>query len=190
MDYRLILIILGFVLVILPLLLFVFCKNEKIVKNVFSILALFYFLLIIIGVFFNIQLGKKIFILPFQKIENLDKRFDFSLLSRDILDFIINICMFIPLAFLLYPLFKSRPILKTIIFCTSLTITIEIMQLILPISRSPQLLDIIVNVLSCFIGIAFYKLLEILIKNRKNWFWCPCETKKQHNCWFFIVNIK
>ena len=168
MDFRIILLILSIIFAIFPILFFSVSKNAKHIKVVSLVLSILYILVICIGVFSNIQLGKDITIIPFDLTVKLNKSFDFNLISKNIQDFIINILMFIPLGFLLTPLFKTHTVLKTLLIGISFSILIEIMQLILPINRSPQLSDIVLNSLSCLIGIACFLLFRFIVAKLKS----------------------
>ena len=168
MDYRLILIIFTCVFAIFPIVFFLVSKNEKHIKVVYFILTILYCLVVCVGVFTNIQLNKLITIEFLDNINNLNKTFNFNLFPNTFQDVIINILMFVPLGFLLMPIFKKHAFVKTLLIGISFTIMIEISQLVLPISRNPQLSDIILNSLSCLIGIACFIILKLVSSKLKS----------------------
>lgn len=168
MDYRLVLIVFSLSFAIFPIAFFLLSKNEKHIKIVFLILTILYSIIVCIGVFSNIKLGKTISISLFENTTHIKKEFNFNLSNIGKTDFIINILMFIPLGFLLNPLFKKRATVISICVGLIFSIFIETMQLLLPIIRGPELTDIILNTISCFVGVCCYLILKtIKIKFKK-----------------------
>ena len=161
MDYRIILAILLLFFAIIPIVNFLVIKNEKIIKVIFLILAIIYCILICIGVFFKVNLAQKITITLFENVESVNKSFSFYPFAKTLTDFLINILMFVPLGFLLSPIIKKHTLIKTLLIGLIFSTFIELMQLLLPIVRSPQLSDIILNTLSCLIGGLCFSLLKL-----------------------------
>ena len=58
--------------------------------------------------------------------------------------------------------------IKTLIIGIGFSVLIEILQLVLPINRSPQLSDIILNSLSCLIGILSFNLFKFIVMKLKS----------------------
>ena len=161
MDYRIILAILLLCFAIIPIVNFLLIKNEKVIKIIFLILAIIYSILICIGVFFKVNLAQNITITLFKNVEGVNKSFSFYPFAKTLTDFLINILMFVPLGFLLSPILKKHTLIKTLLIGFIFSTFIELMQLLLPIVRSPQLSDIILNTLSCLIGGLCFSLLKL-----------------------------
>ena len=100
--------------------------------------------------------------------KHLNKTFNFDIVANDLQDFIINILMLVPFGFLLKPIFQKYSITKTLIIGIGFSVLIEMLQLVLPINRSPQLSDIILNSLSCLIGIVSFILFKLIIIKLKS----------------------
>ena len=78
--------------------------------------------------------------------------------------------MLIPVGIYIGALF-NKPLIKTMIIGFCIGLFIELMQFILPIDRTPQLSDFLLNGISAVIG-CLYSMLILWIKQR-------CQTKKQ-----------
>ena len=93
-------------------------------------------------------------LVPFRTIETYISDLSFSVAFRNIFG---NIIPFIPMGFLIPMAFPSqRNIIKTLISCFLLILSVEILQLILFLG-SFDIDDIILNLLSCFIGFILFK---------------------------------
>ena len=93
-------------------------------------------------------------IVPFRTIKTYISDLSFSIAFMNILG---NIIPFVPMGFLIPMAFPSqRNIIKTMISCFLLILSVEILQLILFLG-SFDIDDIILNLLSCFIGFIFFK---------------------------------
>lgn len=93
-------------------------------------------------------------LVPFRTIETYMSDLSFSVAFMNIFG---NIIPFIPMGFLIPMAFPSqRNIIKTMIFCFLLILNVEILQLILFLG-SFDIDDIILNLLSCFIGFIIFK---------------------------------
>jgi len=102
-------------------------------------------------------------LVPFRTIKAYIDDIRFGIAFRNILG---NIIPFIPMGFLIPAAFPSqRNIVKTLISCFLLILSIEILQLIFFLG-SFDVDDIILNLLSCFIGfmlfIAYKNILKIV----------------------------
>ena len=93
-------------------------------------------------------------LVPFWTIETYISDLSFSVAFMNVFG---NIVPFIPMGFLLPMAFPSqRNIIKTMISCFLLILSVEILQLILFLG-SFDIDDIILNLLSCFIGFILFK---------------------------------
>ena len=93
-------------------------------------------------------------LVPFRTIETYISDLSFGIAFRNILG---NIIPFIPMGFLIPMAFSSqRNIIKTMISCFLLILSVETLQLILFLG-SFDIDDIILNLISCFIGFILFK---------------------------------
>ena len=93
-------------------------------------------------------------LVPFRTIETYISDLSFSVAFMNIVG---NIIPFIPMGFLIPMAFPSqRNIIKTMISCFLLILSVEILQLVLFLG-SFDIDDIILNLLSCFIGFLLFK---------------------------------
>ena len=93
-------------------------------------------------------------LVPFRTIETYISDLSFRIAFMNILG---NIIPFIPMGFLIPMGFPSqRNIIKTMISCFLLILSVEILQLVLFLG-SFDIDDIILNLLSCFIGFILFK---------------------------------
>ena len=93
-------------------------------------------------------------LVPFRTIETYISDLSFSVAFMNIFG---NIIPFIPMGFLIPMAFPSQKnIIKTMISCFLLILSVEILQLILFLG-SFDIDDIILNLLSCFIGFIIFK---------------------------------
>ena len=93
-------------------------------------------------------------LVPFRTIETYISDLSFNVAFTNIFG---NIILFIPLGFLMPMAFPSqRNIIKTMISCFLLILSVEILQLILFLG-SFDIDDLILNLLSCFIGFILFK---------------------------------
>ncbi|TDY05470.1 UNVERIFIED_CONTAM: glycopeptide antibiotics resistance protein [Lysinibacillus xylanilyticus] len=100
------------------------------------------------------QWGLSANLVPFRTIETYISDLSFSIAFMNIFG---NIIPFIPMGFLIPMAFPSqRNIIKTMISCFLLILSVEILQLILFLG-SFDIDDIILNQLSCFIGFILFK---------------------------------
>ncbi|MFJ8104023.1 VanZ family protein [Lysinibacillus sp. NPDC096212] len=100
------------------------------------------------------QWGLSANLVPFRTIETYISDLSFSIAFMNIFG---NIIPFIPMGFLIPMAFTSqRNIIKTMISCFLLILSVEILQLILFLG-SFDIDDIILNLLSCFIGFILFK---------------------------------
>lgn len=77
----------------------------------------------------------------------------------DTFGIIINLLLLFPLGFILPLIIPKITFNKVIIFGTSTSIVIEILQFILPIIRYPELLDVLNNTISVILGYLYYLLI-------------------------------
>ena len=162
MNTILVVFLLAIFFAILPMSLLFLLKDIKHIKIAFSVLLAFYCVALSIGVFARVQIGEDV-VISFYKInKDVERFFNFSIITRNLQDILINILMFIPFGFYISALFKKWAVLKTVAIGGLTSILIETIQYFLPGVRSAQLADIILNTASCLIGaVAFFLIYKI-----------------------------
>jgi len=144
-------------LIVLPIFLLIFNKNQKIFTTLSILFTIFYFILLIIGVTctFNINLGFIEFYFDYSGISfGLNK---FTLYDFGIFNVLINLSMFLPLGAIIVSFKKLKFYLwQTILISFALSFSIEFLQWALPIFRSVELTDLIYNTISGIAGYLVY----------------------------------
>jgi len=164
-------IILAFLfLILLPVLLLIFNKNQKIFKILSILFAIFYFILLLIGITctFNINPGYIEFYFDFSGISfGINK---FTLYDFGIFNVLINLSMFLPLGAIIVSFKKSKFYLwQTVLISFTISFGIEFLQWILPVFRSVEFTDLIYNTISGVIGyLIFFAIYYISHKKEAN----------------------
>lgn len=141
------------------------CLTAK--KWAYWIYLLLFVPVLVCGVFGKVTIAKTVTV-TFESYGNFfDKTFNFYPLAKDLGDFVINIFMLVPIGISVYNLSNKQKLVKTLLFGLVVGCFIEIMQLILPIARSPQLSDIILNSISGLLG-GVYAMIISKIKRKKS----------------------
>lgn len=147
--------------VIVPIL--ISCLTNK--KWPYLVYFLVFIPMLVCGVFSKIDIGKTV-TLTFEKSGTFfDKTFNFNPITKDVKDIIINVFMLIPVGVAFYNFASKHKLLHSFLSALIISCLIEILQLILPIARTPQLTDIILNSISGLLG-GVFALLLAKIKNR------------------------
>lgn len=141
------------------------CLTTK--KWAYWIYLLLFVPVLVCGVFGKVTIGKTV-TLTFERYDNFfDKAFNFYPFTKDFGDIVINIFMLVPIGISVYNLFNKQKLVRALLFGLGAGCFIEIMQLILPIARSPQLSDIILNGISGLLG-GVYAMVISKIKCKKS----------------------
>ena len=167
-------ILLFLIFVMIPTLTILFIKNDNKIKLITMIIFIFYIIFLLIGT--TVELDT---IYP-----NLSFHFEFNhnwfssyfLWANFSLDnLIINICLMFPVGIFTYTHLKKHMFLKTIFIALLLSIIIELYQMILPIYRNTEILDIILNTISGLFSAIYYnfvinlsKINHFSLKNKKD----------------------
>ena len=142
---------------VLPFLIWWLVKNQK-VKNILTIvLFCCYLAVLFIGVFSQLSIGSKFISFKFDFTGKwCAKTINFSLSHITKFDLVINLLMLFPVGMLCFYFMRNKKtwikILLLLIFGLLTGITIETFQFILPIQRSVQLSDALLNMVSVFVG--------------------------------------
>ncbi len=153
--------------VVLPLLLLAFMKNGKAKSAILSVLMILYLGVIVVGVISDLTITKSTTTINFDfsgKVGGKPVNWNFENLTS--FDIIVNLVMLFPLGmFIAYFIRHIRP-MNSLLICWYIGFVVgfilELLQFVLPISRSVQLSDAVFNMISLFIGGFFGSLLTSL----------------------------
>lgn len=132
-------------------------KNDK-VKTILTICFFaLYLIVLFMGVFGQLEIGNKVVTINFDfSKEWCSKTIGFSFANIGKFDLVINIVMLIPVGMFIYFLSRKKKwwlkILILVGFGFLTGFFIETCQFILPIPRSVQLSDALLNMVSAFLG--------------------------------------
>lgn len=140
---------------IVPLIIWLFYKDKKYSKTIVVTLLVLYIIVLLIGVLGKIEIGKVVEVSLDFGGSWCSKKIKWSLFNLNKTDVLINIFMLIPLG-LVYKYFSKNKFRKNILMLLLIGlcvgVLIETLQFILPVPRSVQLSDVILNSISVFIG--------------------------------------
>ncbi len=166
MEINLILaIVLVFILfVILPSITIFICINNK---HILKILGILYFVIYLLGLviltFSKVVFTNKEIIITF--ITN-NKWFSLNFLWANFSasNILLNLVMLFPVGAFIISLNTKKGFIKTIIVSFVISLIIEILQFILPVNRTTEVLDIVLNVISGIIGYAYFNFVFLFSK--------------------------
>lgn len=156
-------IIVGLIfIIVLPILIFIFLFKHK---KLFKIFTTFYFICYFVSLFILTTAQIKFS----NSLVTINLAFDNNWFSPKLIIFgggtfniFINIIMFFPLGLLTFWVNKKHKFIYTIIFSFIISVFVETMQLILPVNRTTELFDIILNTISGIISaFSFYVLYNL-----------------------------
>ncbi len=161
-----------------PILFAISVKYDYILRRIMSVFLAFYVVLTLLLTILTVQFNVDMIDISFDfSGEWMSKEFSFDLFPSNFEDFIINILMLVPFGGFIYCLSKKRGdkrILNAIYLGLLFSIVIELLQFFMPISRSPQLSDILLNTISSLIGAVIFMFLTLL----RNEIYKPSVRKK------------
>ena len=152
-DLWIVLVCVGFGYFVLPFILWLL-KDKKGIKPAIIVILLVYLAVLLAGVLGSVSIGKSVgFAFDFSS-DWCNKHINFNL-DVDKVDLLINLTMLIPIGLVL--VFFSKKKSWKLLLCLFLAgacsgATIEVLQFILPVYRSVQLSDVILNAFSVLIG--------------------------------------
>ena len=171
---------------ITPLTISTFSKNDTLKTVSHNILTTLFLTLLVILTMTETHIDGNQLIFKFSTTENLSKSFAINKLRFGTLDAKINLLMLIPVGALNQLKYSTKKydkmsnkakVVKGSLNALFLSVIIETMQLVLPINRTPDLNDIILNTISGLIGSSSCALvdytkekIENRIKNKNNAF--------------------
>ena len=138
-------------------------RQNKILK-IFGIISfLVYCILLSLLVFGKINFDGNSFTITLEKTGEWFK-LNFVVASFEWLNIFLNLVMIFPIGAFVFSQSKSNVLIKTILMSFLISFCIETLQFILPINRTTEILDIILNTISGIIGYIYYYLLLKVFK--------------------------
>lgn len=163
-------ILVGIFFFIIPPILYIFLsKHKKALYIIFSILFILYIIILLVGVFGSIQKNDDTTTISLIFDNSLWAKGNFAIASSSAFNILVNLVLLFPLGEYIAIICK-KPILKTILISFACAFMIEFLQFLLPVSRTTELLDLILNTISGILGtlyILLIKYLSKLIQNKK-----------------------
>lgn len=150
--------------VVLPILLFIFIKNKKILNTLTITLLLAYLIVLSFGVFANINIVGLDVQIDLTPKGEFFKAYNFVYYNFSPINICINLAMFIPIDMSFYLLFEKQKFIKTILIAILFSVLIEFGQFALPVARTVELTDILYNTISAILGFLILWMID-LIKN-------------------------
>jgi len=142
---------------IVPFIIIVFIKNRKVSNVLMTLLLIAFLVILFLGIYCKVYfVDDKVFVKPDFSGEWMSKtvNFKFNIVSK--FDFFINLILLIPIGIVTRYLTKDRKawarILIILVVAFVSGILTELGQFILPIPRSVQLTDSVLNMISVLIG--------------------------------------
>lgn len=161
-----IILLIVFIVVLPSIAIFVFINNARILK-ILSIIS-FVLFLICLGflVFGNVSFKNGNIVLTLQ---TNNKWFSMIFLwgSFSVTNILLNIFMLFPVGAFCLCNFKKHTFIKTLLISFVISVTIELLQFVLPVNRSTEILDVILNTLSGAIGYLYFYLVFKFSNNYK-----------------------
>lgn len=151
-----------FLMVIVPPVVLFFFKNKpKTIKIITIILGIVYAVLLIIGTTAKVYMNGANVVISYP---NSDKWFSlhFAIFNTGKANILVNLALLFPVGLIVSVFSKNRRFVKTILISLVISILIELFQFILPIHRTTELADVILNTLSGLLSALYCKLLDKL----------------------------
>ena len=141
---------------IVPLFIWLFARSSKVGKILTITMLIMYAVILFFGITSRIVIDNKFAIVSLDYSANwCDKTINFSLLKIDKIDLLINIVMLIPIG-LTIVYFNNKSIVSKfvvlVIVGVVVGVSLETIQFILPVVRSVQLSDVLLNTFSVVLG--------------------------------------
>ena len=154
--------IVGFV--ILPTILLLTIKSDKKIKILTYIFIGLFFAILAVGVFAIINIGKEVTTIAFDFSNQWANKTINWTFNVDKVDLLLNIFMLIPIGAFGVVSHKNKKlgILVGFVLGFAIGLTIETLQFILPVYRSVQLSDVVLNGISGLIGAIYYYLIYLI----------------------------
>ena len=158
MKISILIVVIAFVLfyIVLPLIIYLLARKTKVGKIIVVICSVLFGIVLFFGITSRVSIADKIVVIDFDYTNKwFNKTINFNIFDIDKIDFIINISMLVPIG-LVVIYFNKRKLLNKLLMLTLIGLMIglalETLQYILPVYRTVQLSDIILNIFSVVIG--------------------------------------
>ena len=153
---------------IVPVLLLL-VKNKRVQKWLILSLFLLYLIFLLIGVFFRVTIKNNLLKITLDFSYTATKTISFGFTKLYTTDVLLNLVMLMPIGYI-YSFFSSGKTVKKVIFSLviglCIGLIIETGQFFLPVRRSVQLSDVIINGMSLMLGTLYIEIFSKLLKNK------------------------
>ena len=151
--------------VVLPTIVLIFC-SPKAQQVIMCVLVFFFVIILVMGVTFDVEFDLKQVDINFEfNGIALGKKVNWKLISGGVGDIGVNLVMLFPLGAVIN-LISNKNIWIRLLISIGVGLLIgafiETMQFVLPVSRSVQLSDVVLNMISLVIGTLYYALIKYL----------------------------
>ena len=150
--------ILGFIFILIFPILLNFFKNNNILLTIY---LLTYLIVLTCGVLLEITISNHTVYFSLTITDNWFSN-KLSLAFFDPLSVLINIFLLFPIGYLIPCLIYKHKLIRVILSSLFISIFIEFLQFSLPIKRSPEVLDVLNNLISGILGYLYYLFLNKL----------------------------
>lgn len=158
MKISILIVIIAFVLfyIVLPLIIYLLARKTKVGKIIVVICSVLFGIVLFFGITSRVSIADKIVVIDFDYTNKwFNKTINFNIFDIDKIDFIINLSMLVPIG-LVVIYFNKRKLPNKLLMLTliglMMGLALETLQYILPVYRTVQLSDIILNTFSVVIG--------------------------------------
>ena len=155
--------IMMFVLMVLvpPIILLFLQKHPKTIKIITIILAVIYAILLIIGTTARVYVSGTNLVIRYPNSADWFSM-HFAVFNKGKANILVNLALLFPIGPVVYVFSKSHPFLKTVLISFAISLIIETYQFILPIFRTTELADLILNTISGTLSAIYCEILTKL----------------------------
>ena len=161
--------------VIIPLLIWILVRDSRLGKIIVIVFTILFGVVLYFGITSRVVIDRDFVLLDIDYSGNwCDKTINLKVFSVDIIDLIINILMLIPIGLVVSYFVKSKITNKLVVSAVVgvvIGVLLETMQFVLPVYRSVQLSDAILNtvsvVIGCCVGLLYDRLYYKIRKGRQ-----------------------
>ena len=168
---------------VMPIFIIIFVKNKKAQIIINTSLLCCFVVILFFATICNVDISKHTTSISFDFSQNwCNKNINWMPYTKSLGDFLINVTMLFPIG-VFTACFSKRKLWITLLISASIGLlcglTIEAYQFILPVSRSVQLSDVLLNCVSVVLG-SLYASAIIFIKNKSNQKSCQNANSKDN----------
>lgn len=162
MEINLILAILLsiFFMVILPsIAIFIFINNKRLLKILGIVFFIVFLIILLILTLGNVKITYSSVILSFVT-NNSWFSLDFAFANFNKQNILLNTFMLFPVGAFVISINTKHSFIKTILISLVISLIIETLQFVLPVDRTTEILDLILNTISGIIGYGYFYLVN------------------------------